>query len=70
VKAVFSGSDEELLALAGAKEIIEKTGAKLLTGPVEALAVARDKWATYEFCIANGFECAPSSLPEGRRIRP
>ncbi|AFU59251.1 putative carbamoylphosphate synthase large subunit [Candidatus Nitrososphaera gargensis Ga9.2] len=66
VQAVFCGSDDELLALAGAKEAIEKTGAKLLTGPLEALAIARDKWATYEFCRANGLACAPSSLPEER----
>jgi carbamoyl-phosphate synthase large subunit len=67
VQAVFCGSDDELLALAGAKDAIEsRTGAKLLTGSLEALAVARDKWATYEFCVANGLACAPSSLPEGR----
>jgi carbamoyl-phosphate synthase large subunit len=67
VQAVFCGSDDELLALAGAKDAIEsRTGAKLLTGSLEALAVARDKWATYEFCMANGLPCAPSSLPEGR----
>ena len=53
VQAVFCGSDDELLALANAKEEIEKTGAKLLTGSSEALAVARDKWRTYEFCKAN-----------------
>lgn len=67
VQAVFCGSDDELLTLAGAKDAIEsRTGAKLLTGSLEALAVARDKWATYEFCMANGLACAPSSLPEGR----
>ncbi len=64
VQAVFCGSDDELLALAGAKEAIEKTGAKLLTGPLEVLAIARDKWATFEFCRTNGLACAPSSLPE------
>src|SRR5688500_2645885 len=33
VQAVFCGSDDELLALAGAKDAIEsRTGAKLLTG--------------------------------------
>ena len=67
VQAVFCGSDDELLALAGAKDVIEsRTGAKLLTGSLKSLAVARDKWATYEFCMANGLACAPSSLPEGR----
>ena len=64
VQAVFCGSDDELLTLAGAKEAIEKTGAKLLTGSTEALAVARDKWRTYQFCKANNLPCAPSALPE------
>ena len=41
---VFCGFDDELLALASTKERIEKTGAKLLTGSLEVLAVARDKW--------------------------
>lgn len=67
VHAVFCGSDDELLVLAGAKEEIEsRTGAKLLTGSLKALAIARDKWATYEFCRANSLPCSPSSLPEGR----
>ncbi|HXV46738.1 MAG TPA: ATP-grasp domain-containing protein [Nitrososphaera sp.] len=67
VQAVFCGSDDELLALAGAKEEIEsRTGVKVLTGSLGALATARDKWATYEFCRANNIPCAPSSLPEGR----
>ena len=39
VQAIFCGSDDELLALASAKNRIEgKTGAKLLTGSLEALA--------------------------------
>jgi carbamoyl-phosphate synthase large subunit len=67
VEAIFCGSDDELLILAGAKKEIEnKTGAKLITGSLDALAVARDKWATYEFCKANSLSCAPSALPENR----
>jgi len=67
VQAIFCGSDDELLALAGAKEVIESsTGAKLLTGSPDALAIARDKWRTYEFCKANNLLCAPSALPEDR----
>ncbi|HEX7033149.1 MAG TPA: ATP-grasp domain-containing protein [Nitrososphaera sp.] len=67
VKAIFCGSDDELLVLANAKgEIQGRTDAKLLTGSASALAIARDKWATYEFCRANGLPCAPSSLPEER----
>lgn len=67
IQAVFCGSDDELLVLAGAKDRIEKeAGAKLLTGSPDALAIARDKWKTYEFCVAKGIPCAPSSLPETR----
>jgi len=67
VQAIFCGSDDELLALAGAKEAIEsKTGAKLLTGSSDTLAIARDKWKTYEFCKVNNLLCAPSALPEDR----
>jgi carbamoyl-phosphate synthase large subunit len=67
VEAIYCGSDDELLALTDAREKIEsKTGAKLLTGSSDALAIARDKWATYEFCKGNGLPCAPSSLPEHR----
>ena len=65
VQAIFCGSDKELLTLASAKDRIEdKTGAKLLTGSLEALAIARDKWSTFEFCKTNDLQCAPSSLPE------
>lgn len=67
ISAIFCGSDDELLALASAKKMIESmTNAKLLTGSVDALSIARDKWFTYEFCRMNGLPCAPSSLPEGR----
>jgi carbamoyl-phosphate synthase large subunit len=69
VRAVFCGSDDELLALASAKDAIEsRTGTKLLTGSLGALAIARDKRATYEFCRANGLPCTPSSLPESRDV--
>ena len=66
VQAVFVGSDDELLALAGAKERIEQeTGAILIAGSLDALKVARDKWRTYEFCKQLNLPCAPSALPEG-----
>jgi len=63
IQAVFCGSDDELLVLANAIERIEKTGSKLIVGSSKALAIARDKWKTYEFCKANGLACAPSALP-------
>lgn len=67
IQAIFCGSDDELLVLAGSKDLLEReTGAKLLTGSLKALAIARDKWRTYEFCKSNNLPCAPSALPEAR----
>lgn len=64
-QAIFCGSDDELLILANSKDRIEReTGAKLLTGSIKALTIARDKWATYEFCKLNNLPSAPSALPE------
>ena len=65
IEAIFCGSDDELLLLASAKNKIERnTRAKLLTGSIEALAIARDKWSTFQFCKANNLPFAPSALPE------
>lgn len=65
IQAIFCGSDDELLVLASAKERIEdETGAKLITGSLEVLQIARDKWSTFQFCKANNIPCAPSALPE------
>jgi carbamoyl-phosphate synthase large subunit len=65
IEAIFCGSDDELLLLAGAKSKIEgNTRAKLLTGSLDALAIARDKWSTFQFCKANNLPCAPSAIPE------
>lgn len=68
IEAIFCGSDDELLALAGAKQEIEsRTGAMLMTGSLDALAIARDKWLTYEFCRKNRLDCARSALPQDKR---
>ena len=67
IQAIFCGSDKELLVLASAKDRIEsKTNAKVLTGSLDALAIARDKWSTFEFLKSNNLPCAPSALPEDR----
>lgn len=73
---VFCGSDDELLALASTKERIEKTGAKLLTGSLEVLAVARDKWGVptslakqiTSHALPLPFSKSVKSLPENSAI--
>lgn len=63
IQAIFVGSDEELLPLAQAKNIIErKTESKILINPIEVINIAKDKWTTYEFLKKNNFPCAESSL--------
>lgn len=63
IKAIFIGSDEELLPLTMAKrEIEDKTGAIVITNPIETIANAGDKWKTFEFLRENGLPCADSSL--------
>jgi carbamoyl-phosphate synthase large subunit len=67
IAGIFVGSDSELLILTAAKERIEKeSGAKVLSGPLDAILIARDKWRTYEFCKANNIHCADSALPQDR----
>jgi carbamoyl-phosphate synthase large subunit len=66
IKAIFCGSDSELLVLSAARKEIEETGAKLLVGELDALSIARDKWKTFEFCSGNQLPCAPSSLVENK----
>ncbi|HKU50004.1 MAG TPA: ATP-grasp domain-containing protein [Nitrososphaera sp.] len=65
VDAVFCGSDDELFILAnGRRQIHEEAGAEVMVGDDRALSIARDKWKTYEYCIANRLPCAPSCMPE------
>lgn len=65
IHAIYVGSDEELMAVADAKERIEsETGAKVLTNPIQVIIAARDKWKTFEFLNANNLPRAASSLPE------
>ena len=53
-----------MLVLSAARKEVEETGARLLVGDYNALAIARDKWKTFEFCQQNGLACAPSCLPD------
>ncbi|HEV2192365.1 MAG TPA: ATP-grasp domain-containing protein [Nitrosopumilaceae archaeon] len=67
VKAIFVGSDEELLPVAFAREKIEKeTGSVVLINPTNVISTAMDKWKTFEFLKNNNLPCAESSLPENQ----
>ena len=67
---VFCGSDDELLALASTKERIEKTGAKLLTGSLEVLAVARDKWVPTSLAKQITSHVLPLPFPKSVKSLP
>ncbi len=63
IKAIFIGSDEELVPLTMAKhEIEDKTGAIVITNPTDTISNAGDKWKTFEFLKKNDLPCAESSL--------
>jgi carbamoyl-phosphate synthase large subunit len=67
VRAVFVGSDDELLTIARAQTQIEKESAtKALVGPIDLISKARDKWKTFEFCRINNVPHAASALPSNR----
>jgi carbamoyl-phosphate synthase large subunit len=65
IKAIFIGSDEELLPLTLAKNEIEnKSGAVVITNPLNTVLKAVDKWKTFEFLRQNNLPCSDSALPE------
>ena len=67
IKAIFVGSDEELMPISGERKLIEsKTGAFPITNPTTVLSTALDKWKTFEFLDKNNLPCAKSSLPENQ----
>jgi carbamoyl-phosphate synthase large subunit len=67
VKAIFVGSDDELLTVAHAQTQIERESAvKALVGPIDLISKARDKWKTFEFCKINNLQHAASALPPAR----
>jgi carbamoyl-phosphate synthase large subunit len=67
IRAVYVGSDRELLTIANAKNTIEaESGAIVLTNPVDVIVTARDKWKTYEFLNKNRLPCPVSCLPEDK----
>src|SRR5215210_3477157 len=67
VKAIFVGSDDELLTVAQAQNQIEReSAAKALVGPIDLMSKVRDKWKTFEFCKLNNLLHAASTLPSDR----
>jgi carbamoyl-phosphate synthase large subunit len=67
IKAIFVGSDDELLTIARAQTQIQRESAtKVLVGPFDLISKARDKWKTFEFCQINDLPHAASALPSDR----
>jgi carbamoyl-phosphate synthase large subunit len=65
VKAIFVGSDEELMVLSRrSKEIEEESGAKVIGNSPKVLEIAKDKWKTYQFLKRENIPCPESDLPE------
>ncbi|HJT10619.1 MAG TPA: ATP-grasp domain-containing protein [Candidatus Nitrosotalea sp.] len=67
IKAIFIGSEEELVALTlASKEIEEKTGSIVIANPSSVLTKTTDKWKTFEFLKQNNLPCADSALLEDK----
>ncbi len=67
IKAIFVGSDEELITVARAQTQIERESeTRALVGPIDLISKARDKWKTFEFCKINNLPHAASALPSER----
>ena len=67
IEAIFVGTDQELLPLANAKNLIEtESGANVITNSPEVISICRDKWKTFEFLKKNNLNCAESSLIENQ----
>lgn len=67
IKAIFIGSDEELLPLTMASQEIErKTGAIVLSNPIDVVTKSIDKWKTFEYLKENDLPYADSSLPQNQ----
>ena len=68
IKAIFIGSDEEIVPLTLVKSKIEdKTGTIVITNPSSVISMASDKWETFKFLQQNSLPCANSSLPENKK---
>lgn len=64
--AVLVGTDVELPVLAELKPKLEAAfGTHVIVSPPEVVAIADDKWRTYEFLSEHGFPRPLSTLPAG-----
>jgi len=67
IEAIFVGTDQELLPLARAKNLIEsESGAVVISNSPEVISICRDKWNTFEFLKNNNLDCAETSLIENK----
>lgn len=64
VRAVFIGSEEELLPLSRNAARIEKESGALVVADYQTVLTGRDKWKTFKFMKKNNIPCAHSSLPD------
>jgi carbamoyl-phosphate synthase large subunit len=63
---VFIGTDVELAVFAEHRERLEREFAThIVVSSPEVIAIANDKWKTFEFFRRNGFACPESCLPGG-----
>ena len=64
--AVLVGTDVELGVFAANRERLERQWqTRIVVSSPEVVAIAGDKWRTYEFLRANGFDYPESCLPGG-----
>ena len=65
IRAIYIGSDIELVPLTQAKPDIESTSeAVVITNPENVIQTARDKWKTFQFLKKNHLPMAMSCLPD------
>jgi carbamoyl-phosphate synthase large subunit len=68
IRAIFPGSDEELIPLTMLAPRFEKEVAvKVIANPLSVLKIAMDKWKTYASLKNEGLSCAESSLPDNMK---
>lgn len=67
--AVLLGTDVELALFAEAREELERTFAThVVVSSPAVVAIADDKYLTFEFMRDNGFDAPDSALPEGNGV--
>lgn len=65
-EAVLIGTDVELMCFADKRaELESEFNTHIVVSPPRVIAIADDKWLTYQFLQQHGFPCPQSALPEG-----